>query len=162
MAAIYLDRPLPTGSPDEAGSDLPAGVCPGRATSYLVLQAVGFTLPATSPSPRCALTAPFHLCLCPDASGHRLCIFCGTFPSRYIGRWPLATTVPCPARTFLPAINAERPPDPLINRLYHKSRFYQKVNSCRAENRRQPHTNIKHLMLRILPRRRRLSFRPCL
>jgi len=25
VAAIYLDRPLPAGSPDESGSDLPAG-----------------------------------------------------------------------------------------------------------------------------------------
>jgi len=28
---------------------------------------VGFSLPATSPPPRCALTAPFHLCLSPEA-----------------------------------------------------------------------------------------------
>jgi len=27
---------------------------------YLVLLPVGFTLPAMLPSPRCALTAPFH------------------------------------------------------------------------------------------------------
>ena len=30
---------------------------------YLVLQGVGFAVPAMSPSPRCALTAPFHPCL---------------------------------------------------------------------------------------------------
>ena len=34
----------------------------GRATSFLVFQAVGFALPAPSPAPRCALTAPFHHC----------------------------------------------------------------------------------------------------
>ena len=30
---------------------------------YLVLHPVGFSLPALSPMPRCALTAPFHPCL---------------------------------------------------------------------------------------------------
>jgi hypothetical protein len=69
--------------------------------AYLVLQAVGFSMPAMSPSPRCALTAPFHPCLIPDVRGHRRCVFCGTFPGSTGPRWPLAITVPCPARTFL-------------------------------------------------------------
>ena len=42
--------------------------------AYLVLQAVGFSLPATSPPPRCALTAPFHPCLIPVA-GAIGCVF---------------------------------------------------------------------------------------
>jgi len=29
---------------------------------YLVFLRVGFTMPALSPGPRCALTAPFHPC----------------------------------------------------------------------------------------------------
>jgi len=109
--------------------------CPGRAPAYLVLQAVGFAVPASSPMPRCALTAPFHhypapiwfgafekLCAStirrfaqahrsssPKQIGAGLCIFCGTVPSppaflrkQEGGRWPLAITAPCPARTFLP------------------------------------------------------------
>ncbi len=35
----------------------------------LRLHAVGFTVPRLSPAERCALTAPFHPCLCPDESG---------------------------------------------------------------------------------------------
>ena len=41
--------------------------CPRRARRpYLVLLPVGFTLPATLPPPRCALTAPFHPCPEPE------------------------------------------------------------------------------------------------
>ncbi len=62
-------------------SDLPAGLLSGpdianlirdSQPACLVLQAVGFTLPTMSPPSRCALTAPFHLCLCPKAIG---CVF---------------------------------------------------------------------------------------
>jgi hypothetical protein len=83
MATIYLDRPLPVGSALRQATYPPAerliavrtrAECP----AYLVLQAVGFAMPAPSPAPRCALTAPFHHYLSPQ--GHRLCIFCGTFP----------------------------------------------------------------------------------
>ncbi len=35
-----------------------------RSPSCLVLLPVGFTLPMPSPTSRCALTAPFHPCLC--------------------------------------------------------------------------------------------------
>jgi len=115
---------------------------PGPGASILVLQAVGFALPAMSPSPRCALTAPFHLCL-PRLLGTSAVYFLWHFPAGCPG-WPLAITVPCPARTFLPApilkidhrtiskvpfvnqriaaerpstfkIGAGRPPDPLFN-----------------------------------------------
>jgi len=95
---------------------------PGRVTSYLVLQAVGFTLPEPSPTPRCALTTPFHLCLFPPNADHRLCIFCGTFPDPpEAGRWPLATTValscsdfPPPQLRFCEAKRRGRLPDPLF------------------------------------------------
>ncbi len=60
----------------------------------LVLQGVGFTMPAMSPSPRCALTAPFH----PYLSA---VYFLWHFPEDH-SRWLLAITLPCPARTFLP------------------------------------------------------------
>ncbi len=36
----------------------------GRGCRCLVLHAVGFAMPALSPARRCALTAPFHPCLC--------------------------------------------------------------------------------------------------
>ena len=125
VAIIYLDQPLPTGSPAprRCASELreatyppverPRPLAPGPSaarapkhaawetfapTGCLVLQAVGFTLPATSPPPRCALTAPFHLCLCPERPS-AVC-FLWHFPWSCL-RWPLATTVPCPARTFL-------------------------------------------------------------
>jgi hypothetical protein len=68
---------------------------PGEAPAYLVLQAVGFSLPLLSPEVRCALTAPFHHCL-------SAVYFLWHYPAGRPG-WPLATTVPCPARTFLPA-----------------------------------------------------------
>ena len=84
----------------------------GSPASYLVLQAVGFTLPAPSPMPRCALTTPFHLY--PSAFLRKqergLCSFCGTFPiptaslceAKRWGRWPLATTVALSCPDFPP------------------------------------------------------------
>jgi len=43
---------------------------------YSVLHPVGFTVPALSPGPRCALAAPFRPC--PSEAGR--CSFCGTIP----------------------------------------------------------------------------------
>jgi len=100
VAAIYLDRLLPVGSAFRQATYLL--LIPGPSTSCLVLQAVGFTLPAPSPALRCALTAPFHHCLCHDESGPSAVWFLWHFPAGHPG-WPLAITVPCPARTFLPA-----------------------------------------------------------
>jgi hypothetical protein len=130
MAIIYLDQPLPVGSalrqatypPEER---LRAARTRAECPAYLVLQAVGFALPAPSPTPRCALTAPFHrypalICLgysaavgCDDSILCRTSNCCRAesnkcwavyflwhFPAGRPG-WPLATTVPCPARTFL-------------------------------------------------------------
>ena len=85
-------------------------------TGCLVLQAVGFSLPATSPPPRCALAAPFHLCLSPE--GPAAVCFLWHYPWG-CPRWLLAITVPCPARTFLPArheaTQSDRPTDPGIH-----------------------------------------------
>jgi len=73
---------------------------------YLVLLRVGFTLPAGLLRPRCALTAPFHPY--PVRGGMfsvALSVEFGlTGPSR-----PLAGTLPCGDRTFLPA-KTGRPP----------------------------------------------------
>jgi hypothetical protein len=113
-AIIYLGRPLPTGSPATREATYPPAerpkpLVPGPSTATLtgclVLQAVGFSLPAASPPPRCALTAPFHLCLSPE--GPSAVCFLWHYPWG-CPRWPLATTVPCPARTFLPASFARR------------------------------------------------------
>ena len=47
--------------PIVSGSGLPAGLRPEpRLTRCLALHPVGFTVPADSRRPRCALTAPFH------------------------------------------------------------------------------------------------------
>jgi len=43
---------------------------------YSVLHPVGFTVPALSPGPRCALAAPFRPC----PAEARRCAFCGTVP----------------------------------------------------------------------------------
>src|SRR4051794_34596480 len=64
-------------------------------TVLLGLAPGGVCLAAASPRRRCALTAPFHLCLCATQlqSRHRPCHFCGTFPRVSPGgRYP----PPCP------------------------------------------------------------------
>ncbi len=112
---------------------------PGQVTGCLVLQVVGFAVPASSPMPRCALAAPFHHCLCPapvsifnlrintvnnheeeqlsnftvkykNRCGAIGCVFSVALSLGRSGplsetgpRWLLAITMPCPARTFLPA-----------------------------------------------------------
>jgi len=74
-------------------------------TAYLVLQAVGFAMPPMSPPARCALTAPFHHCLCPKAIGcvfsvalsreslrvavsHHRALSCSDFPLEYLIQRP--------------------------------------------------------------------------
>ncbi len=58
-----LSRPAP-------GSGLPATVGPSRPRGRcLALHPVGFAVPATSPPPRCALTAPFHPYPAPESAG---------------------------------------------------------------------------------------------
>ena len=118
------------GSSDLPGS-LPPSPCGPRLRSgplllpYLVLLRVGFSLPRTSPSGRCALTLspvqrdrtfsplPRPLHGCRGRSKSRRYIFCGTSPYRPRPSphwwetpdrsWPLASTLPCGVRTFLPA-----------------------------------------------------------
>ena len=64
---------------------------------YLALLRVGFTMRLPSPEARCALTAPFHPCLCPRR-GHRRSTLCCTFRRLTTpGRYP----APCPVELGL-------------------------------------------------------------
>jgi len=47
---------------------------------YSVLLPVGFAVPVASPSPRCALTAPFHPCLATGKAGGRAVCSLWHFP----------------------------------------------------------------------------------
>jgi len=72
---------------------------------YLVLHPVGFSMPALSPGPRCALTAPFHPYLIPLARAIGGSFSVALSRTRVAADgWLLATTVPCGVRTFLPAL----------------------------------------------------------
>jgi hypothetical protein len=76
--------------------DGPAWPCTGR----------GLPCAPTSPRRRCALTAPFHLCLCATHvwPRHRPSALCGTFPRVSPGgRYPPPS--PFGVRTFLEGIN---------------------------------------------------------
>ena len=66
---------------------------------YWLLLRVGFAMPAESPRPRCALTAPFHPYLRQLAKAVYFLWHCPADRSD----WPLASTLPCEARTFLPS-----------------------------------------------------------
>src|SRR4051795_6069028 len=97
-AAIYLCG-LP--GPRRAGSTVLLGLAPG-----------GVCLAAASPQRRCALTAPFHLCLYATQlqSRHRPCHFCGTFPRVSPGgRYP----PPCPVVSGLSSRGFLSPRGPL-------------------------------------------------
>jgi hypothetical protein len=115
--AIHLGRASPRASSNQPGRRCgnafsPEAQAAGLCRPYSVLLPAGFALPALSPEPRCALTAPFHPC---SILGHlRSALletpnamaqigrfaFCGTFPRvAPAGRYP----APCfrGARTFL-------------------------------------------------------------
>ena len=84
----------------------------GASIPYLVLHPVGFAMPAMSPWPRCALTAPFHPYHSEKSEfGGIFSVALSRIPVVANGNgWGLPTTAPCGVRTFLPAY-AERPPD---------------------------------------------------
>ncbi len=66
---------------------------------YLALLRVGFTVRPLLPAARCALTAPFHPCLCRTRRPSAVCSL-WHFPSPR-GARALPGTLPCGARTFL-------------------------------------------------------------
>lgn len=73
----------------------------GASIPYLVLHPVGFAMPAMSPWPRCAFTAPFHPCSALRRGGMFSVALSVERPLRPPS-WPLASTLPCGVRTFLP------------------------------------------------------------
>ena len=109
---IYLDRLLPVGS-----SDLPAGIA--RARHRQTWSCRWWGLPCRRRHRRRGALLPHHFTIAPAAvlrqqDAGAVC-FLWHFPWG-CPRWPLAITVPCPARTFLPApYGAGRPPNPLIS-----------------------------------------------
>src|SRR3954470_4016608 len=81
-------------------------------TVLLGLAPGGVCLAVASPRRRCALTAPFHLCLCATQlqPRHRPCHFCGTFPRVSPGgRYP----PPCPVVSGLSSRGFLSPRGPL-------------------------------------------------
>ena len=139
-AAIYLGQPLPIGS-----SDLPAGIARAKRRLFGlagggVCRAGIVTNPAVrsyrtiSPLPApisrdvgCVFSVALSLprTYLPRLSSQKslsaisnLSCALAVAMTKQIGagRWPLAITVPCPARTFLPALKmrTKRPPDPLF------------------------------------------------
>ena len=81
----------------------------GRATPRpcLALLRVGFAMRRPSPDARCALTAPFHPCLCPTAKrGHRRSTLCCTFRRLTA---PGCYPAPCPAELGLSSDGAVWP-----------------------------------------------------
>jgi len=78
-----------------------------RLVPYLALLRVGFAMRPLSPAARCALTAPFHPCLCSRKS-HRRSALCGTFRRLATpGRYP----APCPEELGLSSSGSlESPP----------------------------------------------------
>jgi hypothetical protein len=111
-AAVQADSGPRRGDGHFSGTDLAAGLeRPTRKVlgagrrhhlPYLVFLRVGFALPLVSPRARCALTAPFHPCPAYVVNdGSEAVCFLWHFPASRLD-WPLASTLPCEARTFLP------------------------------------------------------------
>ena len=103
VAVIHLDRTLLSGS-----SDLPESKRSGPLLlSYLVLLRVGFALPAGLLRPRCALTAPFHPYL---VRGGIFSVALSVKSALSESPRPLAGTLSCGDRTFLPLFRSDHPP----------------------------------------------------
>jgi hypothetical protein len=103
-ANIHPGVPLPTPSSEHTRETWAGRPCPPSRSGapYWLLHRVGFAVPTLSPGSRCALTAPFH----PYPRERAVC-FLWHCPAAHAD-WPLASTLPCGARTFLP------PPRPAV------------------------------------------------
>jgi hypothetical protein len=97
------------GSPSPVSSSSLPGTQTERAAPRpcLALLRVGFTMPLPLPVARCALTTPFHPCLCPRGPSAVCSLL--HFPSPHDAR-ALPGTLPCGARTFLERLEAARDP----------------------------------------------------
>ena len=95
--------PRSTYPPAWSGPLFHAAPCGTRGPAYLVFQPVGFTVPFRSHGTRWSLTPPFHPCL-PTTSTSAVCFLLHfPWPGRHRpGPFPLGSTVPYAARTFLP------------------------------------------------------------
>lgn len=93
----WLPRGLISEQPERMGRAIPVPRT-ARTRSYWLLLQVGFAVPSESPRTRCALTAPFHPY--PPLAERAVC-FLWHFPASHLD-WPLASTLPSGARTFLP------------------------------------------------------------
>ena len=98
-AAVAGRLERPTRQSKGTGRALPSAELRRRLLPYLVFLRMGFAVPAASPSRRWALTPPFHPCLIRAARPSAVCSL-WHFPGP-CDRWPLATILPCEARTFL-------------------------------------------------------------
>src|SRR4051812_15047662 len=90
----------------------PTWTLAGNLRTVLLGLASGGVCPAAvSPRRRCALTAPFHPCLCEThvKPRHRRCVFVAL--SRGVPRVGVPTTSPCDVRTFLDGLS---PPPRLL------------------------------------------------
>ena len=86
---------------------------PGPSTGCLVLQAVGFALPELSPTPRCALTAPFHHCL-PRLLGTSAVYFLWHYPVPINRKVAVSHHRALSCSDFPPAPKGQRLSDPLF------------------------------------------------
>ena len=97
-AAIPLGLALPQGSSDQPGRSMrntPVDPCEPTRRPYSVLLRVGFTMRALLPVPRCALTAPFHPCLCPEGPSAVCSLWHFPWTSLQAGRPAGVTRHPC-------------------------------------------------------------------
>src|SRR3954452_12539641 len=102
--------PYQAGKPDSVVSSHPSlrptwTLAGSLRTVLLGLASGGVCLAAVSPRRRCALTAPFHPCLCEThvKPRHRRCVSVAL--SRGFPRVGLPTTPPCDVRTFLDGLS---------------------------------------------------------
>ena len=139
VVVIPLGRPLPDGSCDLLEIEIQRGPrwrgCP--RDPGLVLLRVGFAEPPPSPEGRCALTAPFHPCRTLARPAVYFLLHC---PSSHLD-WPLASTLPYEARTFLDG-NLAAPPRPSVRLQREDSAYSTGPGSTRYSPERRSSSDL--------------------
>jgi hypothetical protein len=97
----------------------------GATLPYWLLHRVGFAVPPLLPGARCALTAPFHPSL--PLAEQEVC-FLWHCPAA-CADWPLTSTLPCGARTFLP------PPRPAVAGVHPGCSSEERTTTSTSERR---------------------------